>query len=157
MYMIIHNTSSVQCWSYYTIMASSGNIGHKKKWWRSPNTFSSKKILLLLMWNMFLKFSREITSLYGAEELSEHFYLILNLVPLALAPIIGWLADVRFGRYEIIKFGALISFLSSILYYIQLFIGRGSTLTTVLYSVAVVVQGICAAFFVAAMLPFLTD
>ena len=90
-------------------------------------------------------------------KISIQFYLVLNLVSFALAPVIGWLADVRFGRYEIIKFGSVISFLTSILYYFELLIGEGSTLTTVLYSVAVAVQSICSACFIAAMLPFLTD
>ena len=34
-------------------------------------------------------------------------------------PLIGYLADVKFGRYKIIKFGSIVSFLTSILYFFR--------------------------------------
>ena len=84
-------------------------------------------------------------------------FAILSVVSKAiLAPFVGWLADVRFGRYEIIKFGSLILFFISMLFYLQHFIGEGPTLIAVL-SLAVVSQGIGDACFTASMLPFLTD
>ena len=67
--------------------------------------------------------------------------------------MIGWLADVRFGRYEVIKFGSIISFLASIV----MFTGSISTLSTVLFSVATVVVGFSNTCYSAAMLLFLTD
>ena len=49
-------------------------------------------------------------------------------------------ADVRFGRYEVIKFGSIVSFLASILYYFAIITGGGdSTLSNVLLSVAFVI------------------
>ena len=106
---------------------------------------------------MLLKFSQDISSTYGAAKVSTQFYFSSNLVSFVLGPFIGWLADVKFGRYEIIKFGSLVSFLTSILVYLAIFIGERSTLATVFYSIAVAVQGIGESCFLAAMLPFLTD
>ena len=131
-----------------------------KQWCkRSPNTCCSKKILLLLVWNILIRFSRDIPSLYGPDVhvLSSHLYLIFNHLSLTFAPFIGWLADVKFGRYETIKFGTIISFLTSILFYFELIIEERSTLTNALQLVAVAVQSFGSACFVASMLPFLTD
>ena len=54
-----------------------------------------------------------------------------------------------------IKFGSLISFLASILYYFALL--TTSTLSTVLFSAAVVIINLSGSCYYAAMLPFLTD
>ena len=76
----------------------------------------------------------------------------------SFAPFIGWLADVRFGRYKVIKFGSIVSFLASILYYFAMFAGESvSTLSTVLYSIAIVIVSFQFISYAAAMLPFLTD
>ena len=75
-----------------------------------------------------------------------------------LAPFIGWIADVRFGRYNVIIFASFTSFLASILYYIAMLTGGGnSTLSNVLLSVAVLIVSIGSTCYSAAMLPFLTD
>ena len=74
-------------------------------------------------------------------------YLIIQLASLVVAaPFVGWLADVRFGRYEIIKIGTLISFFTSILFY---FNGERST---VLNTIALTVIFISSVSFTAAML-----
>ena len=73
-------------------------------------------------------------------------------MPCILFCSFGWL---RFGRYEMIKFGSLISFLASILYYFALL--TTSTLSTVLFSAAVVIINLSGSCYYAAMLPFLTD
>ena len=132
-------------------MASSDTTSH---WKRSPNTCCSKKILLLLLWNILIQFSRETIEFYRTN-VSVHFYLTLNLVPFALAPFAGWLGDVRFGRYKIIKFGSMACFLSSVLFYSE-FLDSG-TLSSVFYSVSQTMEGIGGACFIVAMLPFLTD
>ena len=73
-------------------------------------------------------------------------------------PLIGYLADVRFGRYEVIKFGSFASFLASILYYFALFTrGDDSVLSNVMSSLAVVAICFGTACFIVAMVPFLTD
>ena len=80
------------------------------------------------------------------------------LFQLLFAPFIGWLADVKFGRYEILKFASIIlSFFGSILFYMALISESGSTLSTVLYSTARVVITFGGTCFLAAMVPFLTD
>ena len=72
-------------------------------------------------------------------------YFTSIFVSYSLAPLIGWLADVRFGRYEVIKFGSIASFLASILYYFAMFTGGGdSTLSYVLWSVAIVIFNLVA-------------
>ena len=125
---------------------------------RLPNTCCSKKILLLLLWHALFVFSLIL-------------YILSNLIPspdnivystsvffsYSFAPLIGWLADVRFGRYEVIKFASVASILASILCCIAIFTGSDSTLNTVLSSIATVI--ICLGFtcYAAAMLPFLTD
>ena len=138
------------------VSQSSGH-SHWKQWWRrSPNTCCSKKIMLLLMWHMLFFFS------WGAQAYvpisSDIVYFTSIFLSYSFAPLIGWLADVRFGRYEVIKFGSIASFLASILYFIAMLTGGGdSILSIVLLSVATVVVSFGFTSYSAAMLPFLTD
>ena len=80
-----------------------------------------------------------------------------SFISYSSAPLIGWLADVKFGRYEIIKFGTIASFLSSILCYFAMFTNNVSTLSPVLSSIAAFVNFLGFICYAAAMLPFLTD
>ena len=83
---------------------------------------------------------------------------ISTFLSCTFAPLIGWLADVRFGRYEVVKFGSIVSFLASILYYFGILTGGGdSTLSNVLLLVAFVTVGFGFTCYLAAMLPFITD
>ena len=124
-----------------------------KLWWRrSPNNCCSKKILLLLVWQALFSFSWSMLSFTVTSNIVFYTSIFLSYF---LAPLIGWLADVRFGRYEIIIFGSIASFLASILYY---FTGGGdSTLSNVLLLVAFVTVGFGYTCYSAAMLPFITD
>ena len=70
-------------------------------------------------------------------------------------PLIGYLADVKFGRYKIIKFGSIVSFLTSILYFFSIFIG--GIIGTVLSSLAIIIICFGSVCLIAAMLPFITD
>ena len=138
-------------------MASSCTSRWKQWWKRSPNTCCSKKILLLLVWQMMNAFSCDIFGQLTQTELHKP-----NITPflfqLLFAPFIGWLADVKFGRYEILKFASIIlSFFGSILFYMALISESGSTLSTVLYSTARVVITFGGTCFLAAMVPFLTQ
>ena len=131
-----------------------------KQWWRrSPNTCCSKRILLLLVWQALFTFSYCVmiytvpTYMYNGVVLH-----ISTFLSYSFAPLIGWLADVRFGRYEVSKFGVIASFLASILYYFATFAGGSvSTLSTVLYSVAHIIVSFQFISYTTAMLPFLTD
>ena len=114
--------------------------GHSrwKQWWkRSPNTCCSKKILLLLVWQTFFTLSSGILSFVPT-----HNKIVLSMLfSYFFAPLIGWLADVRFGRYEIITFVSFTSFLASILYFFTMITGQGyTTLSTVLLSLAIVIN-----------------
>ena len=110
-----------------------------KQWWRrSPNTCCSKKILLLLMWNMLFSFSWYVVTFSVDSNI-----LMVNssvLFSYSLAPLVGWLADVRFGRYEVLRFGPWAALLASILYYFAMITeGSDSTLSNVLMTVAIII------------------
>ena len=110
-----------------------------KQWWRrSSSTCCSKRILLLLVWQVLFTFSWSVlvytVPTYMINGIVFHTLIFLSY---SFAPWIGWLADVRSGRYEVFKFGSIASFLASILYYFAMFAGESaSTLSTVLYSIA---------------------
>ena len=93
--------------------------------------------------NLFNKFVRP-----------KNLTIISSIVASLLAPLLGWLADVRFGRYEIIKFGSLTLFFVSILFYLAVFI---EGLTSIFSIASVVIARFGSACFLAALLPFLTD
>ena len=112
-------------------------VSIRSQWWRrSPNTCCSKKILLLLVWLLLFTFS-----LYMLLHVLIHDTYILYssvVVSYSSGPLIGYLADVKFGRYKIIKFGSIVSFLTSILYLFSIFIG--GTIGTVLSSLAIIIM-----------------
>ena len=138
------------------VSQSSGH-SHWKQWWRrSTNTCCSKNILLLLVWYVFFIFSSTILRFSAFRRFGNTGILFASeCLAYCLAPLVGWLADVRFGRYEMIKFGSLVSFLASILYYFALL--TTSTLSNVLFSTAIVIINLGASCYYAAMLPFLSD
>jgi len=122
------------------VMAVSFSSGHscRKQWWRrSPNTCCSKKILLLLAWTVFFKFSLYTLIKIHVNILPNVFVTISFLVSRLFAPLMGWLADVKFGRYEMIKSGSLFSFMASILVFFAL-VTEG-TLCKVLVSIALAI------------------
>ena len=134
------------------VSLSSGPNGWKQ-WLK---TCCSKKILLLLVWQVLLTFSWIVLlTISIPNKLSLHVLVFLSYL---FGPLIGWLADVRFGRYRVIRFSTLSSFLASILYYFSVLTGGGvSTLSTVLLYVSIVVFGFDYICYSAAMLPFITD
>ena len=138
---------------------ASQSSGHSrlKQWWRrSPSTCCSKKILLLLAWNLLFFFSRGVFT-YVIPIASQNIFFTLMFLSYSFAPLIGWLADVRFGRYKIVQFGSIVSFLSSIFYYFITLTGEDSTLSKVLLSLATVLISFGFTCYSAAILPFLTD
>ena len=139
-------------------MAGPRSSGHSRwKQWRrrSHNTCFSKKILLLLVWQAL--FSLSWSLLVHVSTVNAVVLDISTFLSYSFAPLIGWLADVKFGRYEVIKFGSLSSFLASILYYFSMITSGDSTLSNVLWSIAIVVVGFGFTCYSAAMLPFITD
>ena len=135
---------------------SSGHIRWKQWWRRSPNTCCSKKILLLLVWYLLFTLSSSVLIVSAHQHVGYTGIVFASeCFAYCLAPLIGWLADVRFGRYEMVKFGSLVSFLASILYYFALL--TTSTLNNVLFSAAIIITNLGSSCYFAAMLPFLTD
>ena len=138
------------------VMQSSVQSRWKQWWRRSSNTCCSKRVLLLLMWQMLF------SSAYAQLAMLPQTKLIVLYISMYcwyfLAPLIGWLADVKFGRYKVIMFASFSSFLTSILYYIAMLTGGGnSTLSNVLLFVVVLVASFGSTCYSAAMLPFMTD
>ena len=141
-------------------VSQSSGLSRWKQWWRrSPNTCCSKRILLLLVWEVLFSFSWYVQVFIPPYSYVFHTTIYtITFLSYFLAPLIGWLADVRFGRYEIIKLGAIASFLASILYYFaNLFEENLSTLSAVLNSVAIIIAIFQVMSYSAAMLPFITD
>ena len=130
----------------------SQSSGHScwKQWWRRSS--NSKKILLLLVWQALFTFSWVVLLGLSTPDIVLFTSTILSHF---LAPLIGWLADVRFGRFEIIRFGSITSFLASILYYLAMI--TGGSVSTVLSSLAIAIVSFGYMCYSAAMLPFLTD
>ena len=104
------------------------------------------------MWNVLLTFSFCVL----LSILVSNAYFLFTCA--FLAPLIGWLADVKIGRYKVIKIGSIVSFLPSILYYFAIFTGKSdSTLSTVFLSLSYLILFTGMSCYSAAMLPFLTD
>ena len=115
-------------------------------------------LLLLLMWEALFSFSSSVLSATAPFLNLTIYYSTLFLVSYSSAPIIGWLADVKFGRYKMILFGTIASFLVSILYYAVVVTSENnSTVSKVLLYIVFAVVRFGATCYEAAMLPFLTD
>ena len=74
-----------------------------------------------------------------------------------ISPFIGWLADVKLGRYKIIVFASLVSFISRIVHFLGLIFGNDHLSNILITAITYTVDNICRACFSAAMLPFVTD
>ena len=140
------------------VSQSSGHSRWKQWRRRSPDTCCSKKILLLLIWQVFFILSWCLLGYLPNPNHNKVVVFILTFLSYCFAPLVGWLADIRFGRYETIKFFSIASFLSSVLYYFAMITGGGvSTLSTVLLSIVSVILSFGYTSYEVAMLPFLTD
>ena len=127
-----------------------------KQLWRSAITW--RKILLLLMWEMLFKLSFGLLIGNKIVTLDHIFISVTESVSLLLAPLVGLLADVKFGRYEIIKTGSLVAFFASLFHYGALLLGEdASLLKTLLFCAATILVCFSDTCYSAAMLPFLSD
>ena len=140
-----------------TVLLRSGRSRWQQWWRRSPNSCCSKRILLLLVWEGFFSFCLGLLQVCGFAilQVNLQFLRISQVVSLLLAPFVGWLADFKIGRYEIIRFGSIISFSASIFCYFALFTGGVSC--SVLFMAAMILVSLGSTCFSAALLPFLSD
>ena len=124
--------------------------------WRSAIT--CRKILLLLMWEVLFKLSFGLLIGNRVMTLDSVFISVTKSLSLFLAPFVGLLADVRFGRYEIIKTGSLVAFFASLFHYCALLLGEdASLLKTLLFCAATILFCFGDTCYSAAMLPFISD
>ena len=136
-----------------------GSHKFRKLWWksrRSLNTCCSKKIVLLLAWTAFFTFSRCTMIKVIDDNMPSVFTMVSMLVSKLLAPLIGWLADVKLGRYETIKFASLFSFIANVLIFFA-FINESEGAFKIIASIALAIASVCFTCVSVAMLPFLTD
>ena len=137
-----------------TVMQSSDH-SHWKQWcWRSPNTCCSKKILLLLVWEILFTFSFEILAWDQGLAMGYACISAAKFLSMLLAPLVGLLADMKFGRYKTIKTGSFVSFSASLFYFVALV---SPELNSLLFSVAMILFCVSVACYSAALLPFITD
>ena len=125
---------------------------------RMPRTCCRRELLILLIWLTLFRLSRDLqksTDYWFKSGPSAYISLASGLGSYFLAPFIGWLADVKLGRYKVIIYGTLASFAASILFAVEPFIG--AIFGKVLSCLAHAVDNISSTGFTAAMLPFMTD
>ena len=127
-----------------------------KQLWRSSD--ACRKILLLLMWEVLFKLSFGLLIENKVMTLDYIFISVTKCLSLLLAPLVGLLADVKFGRYKIIKTGSLVAFFASLFYYCALLLGEdASLLKALLFCAATILVCLSDTCYSAAMLPFLSD
>ena len=127
-----------------------GSHKFRKLWWksrRSLNTCCSKKIVLLLAatlssWTAFFNFSKCTMIKVIDYSMPQAFTMVSMLVSKLLAPLIGWLADVKLGRYETIKFASLFSFIANVLIFFA-FINESEGAFKIIASIALAIASVC--------------
>ena len=126
-------------------------------------TCCRKEILLLLIWQMVFTFYHDLVIFDEILLLTDIPLLGVTIIPsigyasLLLSPIVGWLADVKLGRYKVILYASMGSFISSIIYSVGLILDTSSDTSKVLFTTAIMVNSVSSACFSAAILPFITD
>ena len=133
----------------------------RRQKWKIHSTCCRKEILLLLIWQMLFTFYHYLVifdELFVPTDFSSVGVIIIPNIGYALSPIVGWLADVKLGRYKVIIYASMGSFISSILYSVGLIIlDISSDTSKVLFTTAISINSISRVCFSAAILPFITD
>ena len=109
-----------QLWKESPNSCFSPSIGMQALFSFSYNALNS--ILFILYEFYYFKFCHKCITIF------QHFNF---------APFVGWLSDIKFGRYDTIKFGTLIYLFASAFVYIAPFTGNDFDLSRWLFSVAV--------------------
>ena len=112
------------------------------------------------MWTFLVTFSRDLLANGGlvryvsSPTLTTAFNTSMLLSPI-LAPFIGWLADVRLGRYKVIICIFMGVFVSNTLFTVSMI--TEESVGDILSCIAAVLSGFVQSGFTVAMLPFLCD
>ena len=109
-----------------------------------------RKILLLFFWQTL--FACHDSSVKVVEVIFDFGSALM-----IISPFIGWLADVKLGRYKIIVFTSLVSFISRMVHFLGLIFGSDHSSNILITAITYTVDNICRACFSAAILPFITD
>ena len=86
-----------------------------KRWcWRKPLCACwHRKILLLFFWQALFSCNFYY---FGSGVISKvNMIFDLKFASMIISPFFGWLADVKLGRYKVIVFASLVSFICKIL------------------------------------------
>ena len=127
---------------------------------RVPKACCHPRIVLLLLWKFLFTSSVDLLAnsrliLLQSSQLQTAIFNTSILVSSLLAPLIGWLADVKLGRYRVLICVFIGLFVSNIFYVVSVFTSK---MISELFSyIGVLVSGIVNSGFTAAMLPFLSD
>ncbi len=104
--------------------------------------FYSKGALLVLFWFLLIAFA--ISSMFRVlppiqfSEINFYswMYGCLALLSILVAPLVGWLADAKFGNYKVVRFGVWLLFLAALIdcfyYLIAPFVGNTLVLRSLL-------------------------
>ena len=148
------------------VSSSSGHSRWKQWWRRSPNTCCSKRILLLLVWEVLFAFSLGLfpgNGLIALPNDSQNLFApwidrFVAIFSSLLAPLIGFLADVKVGRYETIKIGSLASFFGCIFSFFTYLVSPFPWIAKfVFFPAQIVLFSFGEACYLMAVLLFLTD
>ena len=113
-----------------------------------------KEIFTLLLWKLLLVLSANLVLMnrsawFENSSTVGNFLTASIVVAFIVAPLFGWLADVKVGRYKLIIFGALVAFTANIVFSFGLYV-----LNEILSCIAAAIMCIGSVCFSAALLPF---
>lgn len=125
----------------------------------SSNTCCRREILVLLVWQALLVFPHSLIVMNSEYSFQRDHYVsnASEFGLFLLVPFIGWLADVKVGRYKIIIYGTLAAFTANLLSSVELLLLSDDVFNEALSCFVVVMDALCYASFLAALLPFMTD
>ena len=144
---------------YYRQQASS--LNRRRQWWRRiPKTCSYKRILILLVRQVLFDLPRGVLAntaymLTSNSSYMPYIYMVSHSGSHILAPFIGWIADVKLGRYKVIIHSILASFCACIIFTVVLI--PCNIFAEVFSCIGNIVDDICSLGFTTAILTFMTD
>ena len=117
---------------------------------------------MLLVWEILMTSTYLLTTV-SKDDPFEVEHMVIYFIEMAsrlFAPIIGWIADVKLGRYRVITYGTLLSFSANIMYFLIQIIHTATPLgipSLVFSTIGILLTTLGYLCYEAAMLPFLTD